>query len=264
MPTRLSRSRATGWAALRDMPRCRSRTSVTCRPTGTTGFSDDRGSWKIIAMSRPRRSRIAFSSSPSRLVPSKLATPSTLLPRLGSRPMIASDVTDLPQPDSPTRPTVWPGRTSKLMPSTAMNGFSPCRVNVTLRSRTDSSGSSPRAVLGGGVAVAVIRKSPPALGVEGLEQRLAHEGEAERHEDDAQRRVDREVRVVLDVLLRPAQHLAPLGRVVVGVAEAEEGQGGGVDDGGGEHQGGLHDDRPDRVRHHVPEHDGALPDTQRP
>ena len=63
MPTRLSRSRATGWAALRDMPRCRSSTSVTCSPTGTTGFSDDSGSWKIIAMSRPRRSRIAFSSS---------------------------------------------------------------------------------------------------------------------------------------------------------------------------------------------------------
>ena len=56
--------------------------------------------------------------------------------------MMASDVTDLPQPDSPTRPTVWPGRTSKLTPSTATNGSSPCRVKVTVRSRTDSRGSS--------------------------------------------------------------------------------------------------------------------------
>ena len=209
MPTRLSRSRATGWAALRDIPRCRSSTSVTCRPTGTTGFSDDSGSWKIIAMSRPRRSRMAFSSSASRLVPSKVASPSTLLPRLGSRPMIASEVTDLPQPDSPTRPTVWPGRTSKLTPSTAMKGFSPWRVKVTLRSRTDSSGSWPCAVVGGGVAVAVIGASPPALGVEGLAQRLAHQGEAERDEDDAQRGVDREVRVVVDVGLRAGRASGP-------------------------------------------------------
>ena len=52
--------------------------------------------------------------------------------------MIARDVTDLPQPDSPTSPTVSPGRTSKLTPSTATNGFSPERWNVTRRSRTES------------------------------------------------------------------------------------------------------------------------------
>ena len=55
--------------------------------------------------------------------------------------MIASEVTDLPQPDSPTRPTVWPARTSKDTPSTATNGSSPCRVKVTVRSSTDSSGA---------------------------------------------------------------------------------------------------------------------------
>ena len=55
--------------------------------------------------------------------------------------MIASDVTDLPQPDSPTRPTVWPAWTSKETPSTAVNGSSPWRVKVTLRSSTDSSGA---------------------------------------------------------------------------------------------------------------------------
>ena len=59
--------------------------------------------------------------------------------------MIASDVTDLPQPDSPTTPTVWPGCTSKLMPLTATKGSSPWRRKVTRRSRTDSSGSVRRA-----------------------------------------------------------------------------------------------------------------------
>ena len=109
MPTRSSRSRACGIASLRFMPRWRSITSVTWTPIGTTGFSEDSGSWKIIAMSRPRRSRISCFDSPSRSTPSYLADPSTRLPRSGSRPMIASEVTDLPQPDSPTRPTVWPG-----------------------------------------------------------------------------------------------------------------------------------------------------------
>ena len=32
--------------------------------------------------------------------------------------MSESDVTDLPQPDSPTTPTTWPCGTSKLTPST--------------------------------------------------------------------------------------------------------------------------------------------------
>ena len=39
------------------MPRCRVSTSVTCNPIGITGFSEESGSWKIIAMSRPRMSR---------------------------------------------------------------------------------------------------------------------------------------------------------------------------------------------------------------
>ena len=44
MPTLTSMSRAFGMAALRDMPLCRSNTSVTCMPMGTTGFNDESGS----------------------------------------------------------------------------------------------------------------------------------------------------------------------------------------------------------------------------
>ncbi len=195
------------------------------------GSASDSGSWKIIAMSRPRRSRIAFASSASRSVPSKLAWPSTLLPRLGSRPMIASEVTDLPQPDSPTRPTVWPGRDVE---ADAVDGAErllalPGEGDAQVAHRQQRLVAG--AVVGGGVAVAVIGASPPGLRVEGLAQRLAHQGEAERDDDDAQRRVDREVRVVVDVLPAPRPSIWPhSGAVVVGVAQAEEGQRGGVDD----------------------------------
>src|SRR5438132_13928587 len=60
---------------------------------------------------------------------------------LGSRPRIASEVTDLPQPDSPTIASTSPGRTSKDTPSTARTAPSGVE-NSTLRSRTLSSGGS--------------------------------------------------------------------------------------------------------------------------
>ncbi len=52
-------------------------------------------------------------------------------------PMIESAVTDLPQPDSPTIPSVWPRSTEKLTPSTART--TPSRVKKCVcRSRTSS------------------------------------------------------------------------------------------------------------------------------
>jgi hypothetical protein len=39
-----------------DSPRCGRSTSPIWRPTGSTGLSEVIGSWKIMAMSRPRRS----------------------------------------------------------------------------------------------------------------------------------------------------------------------------------------------------------------
>src|SRR5690349_761205 len=159
-------------------------------------------------MSRPRRSRIWLFDSVNRSTSSNCADPPTSTPRLGSRPMIASDVTDLPQPDSPTRPTVWPGSTLKLTPSTARTGFSPRRPNVTVRSLT-----SRRAM-----------ELPPVLGIESLAERLTEQSEAERYHDDAERRPDRQRRLDVEVGLRVAQHRAPLGAVGVGVAETQERQ----------------------------------------
>src|SRR5882757_6444185 len=129
-------------------------------------------------------------------MPSNRAEPVTRDPRLGSSPMIASEVTDLPQPDSPTSPTTWPGETSKLTPSTAtVGGASPRRrrpvpPKVTRRSRTSSRGWS------------VIGRSPPALRVERLAQGLTEQREAERHQDDRHSWVERQLRPYVQVGLR--------------------------------------------------------------
>ncbi len=76
------------------------------------------GSWNTIWMRlrsgslAKRWGGIAPMSSPSNMM-----TPSLL----SMRRMTMVDVVDLPQPDSPTRPTLSPRLTSKLTPSTARN-----------------------------------------------------------------------------------------------------------------------------------------------
>ena len=247
-------ARPPAWPPLRYMPRCRSSTSVTC--------SADRHHRVQRATAGPGRSSRCRGrggrASPSRRAragrcPRRRPRPRPGCPRLGSRPMIASEVTDLPQPDSPTRPTVWPGRTSKLTPSTAVNGFSPCRVKVTRRSRTESRllpDPCERCRRDGH------RRSPPALGVEGLAQRLAHQGEAERDDDDAQRRVDRQVRVVVDVRAARRPSIWPhSGTSASGLPRPRKDSAAASMIDGRQHQGGLHDDRAERVGQHVPEDD---------
>ena len=83
-------------------------------PTGMRGSSDAIGSWKTICRSR----RIALRSP---RVQRGAVVPSTEIVPLcgGSSSRISMSVVVLPQPDSPTRPSVSPSRMSKLMPSTA-------------------------------------------------------------------------------------------------------------------------------------------------
>ena len=72
---------------------------MICAPMVSTGLSDVIGSWKIIEMSRPRISRISSSARSRRLRPSNVMRPCVMRPvRRGSRRMIASAETDLPQP----------------------------------------------------------------------------------------------------------------------------------------------------------------------
>jgi hypothetical protein len=74
------------------------------------------------------------------LRPSNVIVPCVTRPVLASRRMIASDETDLPQPDSPTMATISPRLTVYEMPSTAWTV--PREVsNCTCRSRTSSNGA---------------------------------------------------------------------------------------------------------------------------
>jgi hypothetical protein len=74
---------------------------------GVHRFIDVIGSWKIMEM---RRLRKPFSSDGLRpkLSPRNLIDPRTLALG-GSSPMMASDMTDFPDPDSPTMPSTSPG-----------------------------------------------------------------------------------------------------------------------------------------------------------
>src|SRR5256714_2806509 len=111
--------------------------STSWWPIRCTGFSDVIGSWKIIAMSFPRMSRRRLELSVSRFSPLKRASPLERLFRFAFKPMIVRQVTLLPEPDSPTMPSVWPFSTEKLTPSTAFTIPSSVRKWV-LRSLTSS------------------------------------------------------------------------------------------------------------------------------
>ena len=86
--------------------------SSTMSRTLRLGFSDEIGSWKIIWMF-VRTVRMSLPWSVVSSCPWKLMEP---LVGRGSC-MIARPVVDLPHPDSPTRPSVSPARTSRLMPT---------------------------------------------------------------------------------------------------------------------------------------------------
>ncbi len=112
MPTIFRSSSARARAAASLIFRWISSGSMIWKPMVSTGLSEVIGSWKIIAMSRPRISRICSSVRSRRLRPSNRIRPPTTRPAgFASRRMMASEDTDLPQPDSPTSATVSPGLT---------------------------------------------------------------------------------------------------------------------------------------------------------
>jgi hypothetical protein len=70
-----------------------------------------RASWKIIATSLPRMRRRFASDSPMISVPSTRMDPVICVREASCSPRIAMLETDLPEPDSPTMPNVWPSST---------------------------------------------------------------------------------------------------------------------------------------------------------
>jgi hypothetical protein len=84
------------------------------------GFSEAIGSCRIIAMRDPRSRRISSGLLVRRFSPSKRISPPTIRPPgSGTSRRIERHVIDLPEPDSPTIPSVSPRRTEKVAPSTA-------------------------------------------------------------------------------------------------------------------------------------------------
>jgi predicted glycosyltransferase len=131
---------------------CANTVSIICVSMRRTGFSVIIGSWKIIAMRLPRRSRSSGSGSLVRSRPLNRIEPPAMRPGASSSPMIENPVTDLPEPDSPTSPRIRPAVTVNETPSTARTV--PAWVSKwVLRSRTSrvgalivsASGSSRRA-----------------------------------------------------------------------------------------------------------------------
>ena len=86
----------------------------------STGFRVIIGSWKIIAMLAPRSLRISCSGFPTSSIPLNRIEPETTRPGGSTSPRMEKPVTDLPDPDSPARPRISPGRTVNEMPSTAL------------------------------------------------------------------------------------------------------------------------------------------------
>ena len=117
------------------------RTSSTWRPTVISGSMALIGSWNTTPMSFPWTFRSSARSAWSSSAPSSRICPEKLHCFRGSSPATAMAVTDLPEPDSPTRPRISPSRMVRDTPETA----SRWRVwNFTCRSRISSITPPPR------------------------------------------------------------------------------------------------------------------------
>src|SRR3954447_19436060 len=116
--------------------------SATCLPTFIVGFSEVIGSWKTAPRETLRTWRRTSGLALSRSVPATRARPLVRgCEASGSRPSRARLSTLLPEPDSPTRPTISPLPISRSMPRTASIRL-PLRVKATCRSRTSATRSS--------------------------------------------------------------------------------------------------------------------------
>src|SRR5918998_451892 len=143
MPTRASSSTARLAASLRlpsgwwmRMP------STIWWPIVWTGFREVRGSWKIMAIPDPRILRSSWGGRPSSSRPLNLTDPVTSA-LAGRRPRVASMVTVLPEPDSPTIPRTFAGSRLRSTPRTA--DTRPSMVgNVTWRSEISSTAAMSR------------------------------------------------------------------------------------------------------------------------
>ena len=110
MPTAASSSTLRLVAVASSSSRCSCSVSINWVPIVSTGLSEVIGSWNTTASERPRNLRSFSGESCSRSCPSNITRPESFA-FFGSNCRIARDSMVLPQPDSPTTPSVWPGAT---------------------------------------------------------------------------------------------------------------------------------------------------------
>src|SRR5918994_266797 len=256
MPTSRNRPTVMSRASLRRSLRsgcqrwlCSRIASTIWSPTVCTGLKAAIGSCGISAISPPRISRISAprggncARSTTPLSRRKWISPLVMRPGRSTSCRIARMVTLLPQPDSPTKPSTWPGMTSKLVPSTARTRPS-SSAKETRRSRTERRGwtvtltSSSMTVRVGGIAPAVADEV---------------EGQHGHDDDQAGNEKPRCQRQGLDVLRLLQQH-APADRRWPD-AEAEEGERGLVDDHHRDGERACSNDVAEERRHHVAQDD---------
>src|SRR5262245_61171306 len=225
-------------------------TSLIWSPMVWTGLNDDIGSWKMSAISAPRIARISspsgvsFARSTTRSASARPGTarrrnwisPSTIRPGRSTIPRIDRAVTLLPQPLSPTMPSVPPGCRSKVTPSTALTVPSSWGKYV-FRPRTERSAWPPLAPIGiGRVAQSIAQE------VE------SHDDDDHGHGGKHQPGGDRHRLDILGLLQQdsPADRGRPQ-------AQTEEAEGGLADDHRGQRQRGHRDDMAHERWHHVHE-----------
>ena len=119
MRTAFSRSLARLHAPARPALSCTRSGSATWSPMVKSGFSEAIGSCRIIAMRLPRMRRISTSDLPRRSSPSKRISPPVMRAAGGSRRRMVSASVLLPEPDSPTMPSVLPASSVSETSSTA-------------------------------------------------------------------------------------------------------------------------------------------------
>ena len=145
MPTRSSRSSARRRAACSLMPRCSIRTSVIWRAILRCGLSEVIGSWKIMASLDAADLRSAASPA-ARAAPGRGSGRCRCNDRcLAKSPMTERKAWVLPEPLSPTTPTLSPASMLKQRPLTAAT--SPSAVaNRVVRSWTSRTGAIRRSL----------------------------------------------------------------------------------------------------------------------
>jgi hypothetical protein len=117
--TDFSSAVALAHAGLRGMCSCTRSGSATWSPIVNSGFNDAIGSCRIIAIFLPRMWRISSGDFASRSSPSNSILPPAFFAAVGSSRRIDSASVVLPDPDSPTTPSVSPRSSAMVTLSTA-------------------------------------------------------------------------------------------------------------------------------------------------